>query len=169
MTELNCQMLLFIYRDESQLLLFLHAIMSVLPDDITIAAANQTCHMRVAVDNVTAAMRSQMTYCRQGLQSLIVNAECDPESQPTSVPLPNQGQDKSVTSMRQDKSVTSMRQDKSVTSMREQFASLQQRVQRRAEGKCGGKVLEVFRQEVKRLGKDTDAAMAELTASHDNL
>ena len=125
--------------------------MSVLPDDITIAAANQTCHTRVTIDNVTAAMRSQMTYCRQGLQSLIVNAECDPEARPTSVRLPKQGQDTSV------------------NSVREQFASLQEQVRRRAEGKCGGKRLEEFRQEVKRLGKDTDAAMVELTASHDNL
>ena len=124
--------------------------MAVLPDDITITAANQTCRMCVAIENVTAAMRSQMTYCRQGLQSLIVNAEGDPESRPTSVRLPQQ------------------RQDRSVNSTREQFASVQQQVRRRAERKCGGKMLEVFRQEVKRLGKDTDAALAEFTASHDS-
>ena len=157
MTKCSCIVLnhcfCLFFRDEPQLLLFLHAILAVLPDDIKITAANQTSRVSAAIDDVMAAIRSEMAYCCRELQSLIVDAESIVVTEPDSGSSLDQPQ-------RRD-------HEQSVDLTREEFATIQRQVRRREDAKCDEKRFKAFRNELNLLGRDTDTALVVLASSRD--
>ena len=119
--------------------------MVVLPDDITITAANQTSRDNAAVDNILTAMRSETKYCSEQLQSLIVDAES------------KHGLDSSVNPA-QDR-------NKGVESTREEFAAIQRQIQSREDTECDRERIVGFKKELGRLEKKTDSALLHLAQS----